>query len=78
FSSDLQKVDTDLQSNVTNLLRALFDMLASFLVVLFVVPLIFVVVIPSLIAYFWIQKIYRKSGREIQRMASKSYSPIYQ
>ena len=34
-------------------------MLASFLVVLFVVPLIFVVVIPSLMAYFWIQKIYR-------------------
>ncbi|CAE7257132.1 abcC12 [Symbiodinium natans] len=78
FSSDLQKVDTDLQNNVVGLLRSMFDMLASFLVVLFVVPLIFVVVVPTLAAYFWIQKLYRKSGREIQRMASKSYSPIYQ
>ncbi|CAE7245513.1 ABCC2, partial [Symbiodinium pilosum] len=78
FSSDLQKVDTDLQNNVVALLRAMYDMLASFLVVLVVVPLIFVVVVPSLLAYFWIQKIYRKTGREIQRMASKSYSPIYQ
>ena len=34
-------------------------MLASFLVVLVVVPLIFAVVVPALCAYFWIQRLYR-------------------
>lgn len=43
-----------------------------------VLPLIFLIFVPILLAYHWIQKVYRKAGREIQRLASKARSPIYQ
>ena len=51
-----------LEVSAKALLSWRYDMLASFLVVLVVVPLIFVVVVPSLLAYFWIQKIYRRAS----------------
>lgn len=78
FSSDMSKIDLDLQGSMQNLLRAVCDLVASILVAGTVLPVIFLVFVPILLAYYRIQKVYRKAGREVQRLASKSRSPIYQ
>ncbi|CAK9068911.1 unnamed protein product [Durusdinium trenchii] len=78
FSSDMSKIDLDLQGSMQNLLRAVCDLFASIMVAGAVLPLIFLIFVPILLAYHWIQKVYRKAGREIQRLASKARSPIYQ
>lgn len=78
FSSDMSKIDLDLQGSMQNLLRAVCDLVASILVAGTVLPVIFLIFVPILLAYYRIQKVYRKAGREVQRLASKSRSPIYQ
>lgn len=78
FSSDMSKIDLDLQGSMQNLLRAVCDLFASVIVAGAVLPIVFIIFVPVLFAYNWIQKVYRKAGREIQRLASKARSPIYQ
>lgn len=78
FSSDMSKIDLDLQGSMQNLLRAVCDLFASVVVAGAVLPIVFIIFVPILFAYHWIQKVYRKAGREIQRLASKARSPIYQ
>lgn len=78
FSSDMSKIDLDLQGSMQNLLRAVCDLFASVVVAGAVLPIVFIIFVPVLFAYHWIQKVYRKAGREIQRLASKARSPIYQ
>ena len=78
FSTDMSRVDLDLQNSMQNLLRSGCDLLASVLVACAVLPVIFVIFLPVLAAYYCVQKVYRKAGREVQRLASKARSPIYQ
>eukprot|EP00438_Fugacium_kawagutii_P029858 Skav235137 [mRNA] locus=scaffold321:396055:409673:- [translate_table: standard] len=78
FSSDMSRIDLDLQGSMQNLLRAVCDLFASVMVAGVVLPIIFIIFVPILLAYYCIQKVYRKAGREIQRLASKARSPIYQ
>jgi len=78
FSTDLQRVDMELQMNMLGLLRGAFDMVTSILVITVVVPVLFLAFLPTLLIYFRIQRVYRASSREIQRLASKTKSPIFQ
>lgn len=78
FSSDMSRIDLDLQGSMQNLLRAVCDLFASVMVAGVVLPIIFIIFLPILLAYYCIQKVYRKAGREIQRLGSKARSPIYQ
>jgi len=46
-------------------------------VVLSVVPIVLVIVIPIFLAYYYVQKQYRSSSRELQRLESIARTPIY-
>eukprot|EP00931_Biecheleriopsis_adriatica_P003833 TRINITY_DN105594_c0_g1_i1.p1 TRINITY_DN105594_c0_g1~~TRINITY_DN105594_c0_g1_i1.p1 ORF type:complete len:1434 (-),score=269.24 TRINITY_DN105594_c0_g1_i1:143-4297(-) len=78
FSTDMQRIDVDLQMNMLGLFRSIFDIAASVIVVLIVVPIIVVAFVPVLLFYWRLQKLYRPCSREIQRISSKTKSPIFQ
>ena len=78
FSSDLQTIDEELSSNISQLFNAGFNVLAAvggiagatkgtFLLILF----------PLSLVYYQAQIFFRKSSTEIQRLESISKSPIY-
>eukprot|EP00931_Biecheleriopsis_adriatica_P029201 TRINITY_DN17370_c0_g1_i1.p1 TRINITY_DN17370_c0_g1~~TRINITY_DN17370_c0_g1_i1.p1 ORF type:complete len:1189 (+),score=219.29 TRINITY_DN17370_c0_g1_i1:514-3567(+) len=78
FSNDMQQIDMNLQNNMSQLFQSIFQLVTSMMVVITVVPILLVVVLPTMLVYWKIQAMYRASSREIQRMASKTKSPIFQ
>lgn len=78
LSSDLQKVDLVLQGNMQFFLMAGFNLIFGIIAVFYQAPWAVLVVIPMPFAYYHIQKCYRASSRELQRIESISKTPIFQ
>jgi ABC-type multidrug transport system fused ATPase/permease subunit len=78
FSSDMQRVDMDLRYSTAGFVDQLTGMLLAIVVASMYVPALFVVVFPLLFLYNSVQRRFRATARELQRLFSRSKSPIYQ
>ncbi|KAJ2802087.1 hypothetical protein H4R20_003417, partial [Coemansia guatemalensis] len=77
FSTDIQKCDETLPSNITMLLATLFNFLVAIMLVGISTPLIFVLLpLLAIIGYHY-QSLYIKSSREIRRLDSTTRSPVF-
>ncbi|XP_022103515.1 ATP-binding cassette sub-family C member 9-like [Acanthaster planci] len=77
FSSDLQMVDTRLGQSLSSLLSCFFQCLSAIIVNTVVMPFFIVFVIPIAICYYFVQKYFITTSRELQRIDSTSKSPIF-
>jgi ABC-type multidrug transport system fused ATPase/permease subunit len=78
FTSDFQTIDREIADNFVGVARSVLDLVSSFAVILFVLPVFIVWMLPMLFLYYRLQKQYRKTAREIKRINSNSRSPIFQ
>lgn len=77
FSRDVESVDTQLQWSFELTVRCLVNIATSLLLILAALPLMLVVIVPVLAAYYLLQRDYRIPAREAKRLDSISRSPRY-
>jgi ABC-type multidrug transport system fused ATPase/permease subunit len=78
FSQDMQKLDMELTGVVSGFIDSGINLCISMFVILLFVPAIIFLLVPLAWIYNKVQKKFRTTAREVQRMASKSRSPIFQ
>ncbi|XP_064079533.1 multidrug resistance-associated protein 1-like [Macrobrachium nipponense] len=77
FSSDIDAVDIKLPDNLLDFAWCVMDVISTFLVIIFSTPIFVVVMLPIMIIYFFVQRLYVASSRQLKRIESVSRSPIY-
>ncbi|XP_078665040.1 ATP-binding cassette sub-family C member 8-like [Branchiostoma floridae x Branchiostoma belcheri] len=76
FSSDTQTIDQKLQSSVMSVVSTTLQCLAAVVVNAVVTPWFLIPALPVIGFYFFMQKYFRASSRELQRLESISKSPV--
>nr|XP_018907669.1 PREDICTED: ATP-binding cassette sub-family C member Sur [Bemisia tabaci] len=76
FSNDIVILDKKLATSVQRLLQFLLLCFSAIVVNCIVSPWFLVVAVPICMVYHFIQKFYRRSSRELQRLESITRSPI--
>ena len=77
FSKDLGSIDEQLPMVSFDSLQALMMVMGAFVLLVVVVPFILPVFIPLGIAFFWVQRRYLKTSRELKRFEAITRSPLY-
>lgn len=77
FSKDVDAADVTLPFNVRMLLVQFLRTVVAFLLIALQTPLFLSAVIPLLLIYYFIQKVYIATSRQLKRLESVSRSPIY-
>ncbi|NXY03430.1 MRP7 protein, partial [Pteruthius melanotis] len=77
FSSDLYCVDDSLPFILNIFLANIYGLLGMLVIMTYGLPWIGVVVLPLAVVYFFIQRYYRFTSRELKRLYSVTLSPIY-
>jgi ABC-type multidrug transport system fused ATPase/permease subunit len=77
FSKDQGSVDEQLPMVSFDSLQALMMVVGAFTLLVVVVPFILPVFIPLGIAFFWVQRRYLKTSRELKRFEAITRSPLY-
>ncbi|XP_015795703.1 multidrug resistance-associated protein 7 [Tetranychus urticae] len=77
FSSDITNVDDGLPFNLNILLSQIFGLAASLFITIYGIPWTAFAVLPLFIPYFFIQKYYRWTSRDMKRLCAVSLSPVY-
>ncbi|XP_042861563.1 multidrug resistance-associated protein 1-like isoform X1 [Penaeus japonicus] len=77
FSKDLDTVDVLLPSNLRAWVSCLISVVATFLAIIYATPIFVVVMVPTMIIYYFVQVLYVSTSRQLKRIESVSRSPIY-
>ncbi len=77
FSRDMESVDIHLQWSFDHTIHAFFHITVSFLLIIFVLPLVIFFMIPIFWIYYRLQNDYRRVAREVKRLDSMARSPRY-
>lgn len=77
FAKEMDTIDTTIPSIIKMFMGSMFNVLGSCLIILFATPLV-AVIIPFLgLLYFFVQRFYVATSRQLKRLESISRSPIY-
>ncbi len=76
FSRDVQNVE-DISNNAEEAARNLSKTLGSFVLIIFVAPIVLLLAAPAIWAYYALQRDYRSSAREAKRIESLARSKRY-
>lgn len=77
FSKDVDQVDNLLHMSMDQTINFTLNLIASIILIAVVIPIILALVAPLLVVYIFLQKFYRNTSRELQRLESISRSPIF-
>ncbi|NXX28875.1 MRP7 protein, partial [Nicator chloris] len=77
FSSDLYCVDNSLPFILNIFLANIYGLLGMLVIMTYGLPWIGLVLVPLAVVYFFIQRYYRFTSRELKRLYSVTLSPIY-
>ncbi|XP_068007071.1 ATP-binding cassette sub-family C member 3 isoform X2 [Melanerpes formicivorus] len=77
FSKDIYVIDEVLPHTILMALSTFFSSLSTLIVILASTPLFAVVVVPLAVLYFFVQRFYVATSRQLKRLESVSRSPIY-
>ncbi|XP_077529739.1 multidrug resistance-associated protein 1-like [Haemaphysalis longicornis] len=77
FSKDIDTADVTLRFNLRMLMLQFFRTIVSFILISMENPIFLGAVIPLLIIYYFVQKFYIATSRQLKRLESISRSPIY-
>lgn len=78
FGSDMQKVDMDLQGSSSDFVDSVVSSMFSLGLMISKVPLLLIMVAPMGYVFNLIQRSFRTTMREVQRLISASKSPMFQ
>ncbi|XP_065830509.1 ATP-binding cassette sub-family C member 10-like [Oscarella lobularis] len=77
FSSDVYAIDDSLPFILNILLAQLFGVLGAIAITCYGLPWLSLSLLPLGIIYYFIQRYYRRTSRELKRLSSVTRSPIY-
>uniref|UniRef100_H0ZFW7 ATP binding cassette subfamily C member 3 n=1 Tax=Taeniopygia guttata TaxID=59729 RepID=H0ZFW7_TAEGU len=77
FSKDIYIIDEVIPPTILMFLGTFFTSLSTMIVIIASTPLFAVVIIPLAILYFFVQRFYVATSRQLKRLESVSRSPIY-
>ncbi|KAK7499154.1 hypothetical protein BaRGS_00009701 [Batillaria attramentaria] len=77
FSADITAIDQRLSSFIENLLRCVFYCLSAIVINAVVTPWFLLAAVPLAICYYLLQRFFRSTSRELQRLDSVTKSPIF-
>ncbi|NXA10146.1 MRP7 protein, partial [Sapayoa aenigma] len=77
FSSDLYCVDDNLPFMLNIFLANMYGLLGMLVMITYGLPWVGLVLLPLAVLYFFIQRYYRRTSRELKRLYSVTLSPIY-
>jgi ATP-binding cassette, subfamily C (CFTR/MRP), member 1 len=77
FSKEVEMVDNTLPMTIRMWIMMLFSVLAVFVVITYSTPWFGVVIVPLAGIYYFIQKFYVATSRQLKRLESVTSSPIY-
>ncbi|XP_060795614.1 ATP-binding cassette sub-family C member 3 isoform X2 [Neoarius graeffei] len=77
FSKDIYVIDEVLPSTILMFLGTFFTSLSTVIVIISSTPIFAVVIGPLAIMYFFVQRFYVATSRQLKRLESVSRSPIY-
>uniref|UniRef100_A0A8B9REZ4 ATP-binding cassette, sub-family C (CFTR/MRP), member 3 n=1 Tax=Astyanax mexicanus TaxID=7994 RepID=A0A8B9REZ4_ASTMX len=77
FSKDIYVIDEALPSTILMFLGTFFASVATMIVIVSSTPIFAVVIVPLALVYFFVQRFYVATSRQLKRLESVSRSPIY-
>jgi len=77
FSADINTIDQTIPSQLNDFLWCSCDAVAVIVVICISTPIFVSVVVPLFLLYFFIQKVYIATSRQLKRLESISKSPIF-
>ncbi|NXP07635.1 MRP3 protein, partial [Thinocorus orbignyianus] len=77
FSKDIYVIDEVIPPTILMFLGTFFTSLSTMIVIIASTPLFAVVIVPLAIVYFFVQRFYVATSRQLKRLESVSRSPIY-
>ncbi|KAM8945709.1 ATP-binding cassette sub-family C member 3 [Pelodytes ibericus] len=77
FSKDIYVIDEVIPPTILMFLATLFTSLSTTIVIVSSTPLFAVVIVPLAFIYFFVQRFYVATSRQLKRLESVSRSPIY-
>ncbi|KAJ6660365.1 hypothetical protein lerEdw1_017788 [Lerista edwardsae] len=77
FSKDIYVIDEVIPPTILMFLGTLFNSVSTTIVIMASTPLFAVVIIPLAILYFFAQRFYVATSRQLKRLESVSRSPVY-
>ncbi|KZC08998.1 Multidrug resistance-associated protein 1 [Dufourea novaeangliae] len=77
FAKDVDILDTSLPQQISDSIYCLFEVTATLVVISFSTPIFMAVIIPIGVVYYFVQRLYVASSRQLKRLESVSRSPIY-
>ncbi|XP_021347493.1 multidrug resistance-associated protein 7-like isoform X2 [Mizuhopecten yessoensis] len=77
FSSDMDTIDDTISSTINMSIAKSFNIAGSVLIACYGMPWFILLLLPVAFFYYRIQDRYRHTSREVRRIASLNYSPIF-
>ncbi|KAM6951720.1 ATP-binding cassette sub-family C member 3 isoform 1-T1 [Aplochiton taeniatus] len=77
FSKDVDTIDTHIPDNIDIWMRTFWYTLNVLLVCSVLTPMFLLVIAPLMVFYWWVQRFYVATSRQLKRLESISRSPIY-
>ncbi|CRL00438.1 CLUMA_CG013703, isoform B [Clunio marinus] len=77
FSSDVEATDNKIPEIVSDGIWCFFEVIATLAVISISTPLFLFVIVPISILYYFVQRFYVATSRQLKRLESVSRSPIY-
>uniref|UniRef100_A0A8B9FKZ9 Canalicular multispecific organic anion transporter 2 n=1 Tax=Amazona collaria TaxID=241587 RepID=A0A8B9FKZ9_9PSIT len=77
FSKDIYVIDEVIPPTIVMFFGTFFSSLSTMIVIIASTPLFAVVIVPLAILYFFVQRFYVATSRQLKRLESVSRSPIY-
>ncbi|XP_014486459.1 PREDICTED: multidrug resistance-associated protein 1 isoform X2 [Dinoponera quadriceps] len=77
FAKDVDVLDTSLPPQISDTIYCLFEVIATLVVISYSTPIFIAVILPIGALYYFIQRFYVATSRQLKRLESVSRSPIY-
>ncbi|XP_036051965.1 multidrug resistance-associated protein 1 isoform X3 [Onychomys torridus] len=77
FSKELDTVDSMIPQVIKMFMGSLFNVIGAVIIILLATPIAAVIIPPLGLVYFFVQRFYVASSRQLKRLESVSRSPVY-
>ncbi|KAJ3320400.1 hypothetical protein HDV06_005323 [Boothiomyces sp. JEL0866] len=77
FSKDQDSIDNGLMDSFRIFMTTFSGAIITFVTIIYATPLFVLPLLPVLVVYYFVQKIYRATSRELKRLDSLTRSPLY-
>ncbi|KAL7286833.1 hypothetical protein TKK_0018975 [Trichogramma kaykai] len=77
FSKDVDVLDVSLPQQISDTIYCTFEVIATLVVISYSTPIFIAVILPIGLIYYFIQRFYVATSRQLKRLESVSRSPIY-